>query len=239
MCKDICCGSSSSTDAVLSNDKNNRRQRCRSVTALIFRSGAVCLIGAHTEEECIEAAESVARRANFSIYVDRPAQTTVVLNKNNNKQKRYSVSRFRVFAFRICNLAATFHCEKRSSTPIGLDALSIELKSRLSHQHHKVQLAYQPECFNGLRLKLTRYCRIDKERNKSKGNKYNNEDTHETPSALIFTSGKVILTGCASKAAIKTLPFFSVSCSSCFFLNFFFLLHFCIPIGQFEFKVQN
>jgi TATA-box binding protein (TBP) (component of TFIID and TFIIIB) len=87
-----------------------------------------------------------------------------------------------------------------------LDALSIELKSRLSHQHHKVQLAYQPECFNGLRLKLTRYCRIDKERSKNRKGKYDDdeEDTHGTPSALIFTSGKVILTGCASITAIKT-----------------------------------
>jgi TATA-box binding protein (TBP) (component of TFIID and TFIIIB) len=201
MCKDICCCSDAAA-AVLSNGKNNRRRSHRSVTALIFRSGAVCLIGGHTEEECLEAAESVARRANFSVYVDRPAQTTVTLH-NNNQQKRYSISRFRVFAFRICNFAATFHCEK-GSTPIGLDALSIELKSRLSHHHHKVQLAYQPECFNGLRLKLTRYCRIDKERSKKSKGKYDDEDTRGTPSALIFTSGKVILTGCASKSAIKT-----------------------------------
>jgi TATA-box binding protein (TBP) (component of TFIID and TFIIIB) len=37
----------------------------RSITALIYQSGNVCLIGGHTDDECLEAAKKVIRRANF------------------------------------------------------------------------------------------------------------------------------------------------------------------------------
>jgi TATA-box binding protein (TBP) (component of TFIID and TFIIIB) len=179
-----------------------QQKQKRSVTALIYRTGNVCLIGGHTEAECLEAAQKIVRRANFSIYVNKPASTTIssttTRKKERNKAKNsYSIDWFHVFAFRVCNRAATFQIVGMHSI-LSLDMLAERLKNSMAEEEaENVQVIYQPEHFNGLRLKLQRYChvQVSTQINKNQIPPIQQQQQQEKPSALIFSNGKVILTG--------------------------------------------
>jgi hypothetical protein len=150
------------------------------------------LIGGHTEAECLEAAQKIVRHANFSIFVNKPASTTISTKGRRKKAKKnsYSIDWFHVFAFRLCNRAATFQIVGLKAI-LSLDMLAVRLKKSMVEEAENVQVIYQPEHFNGLRLKLQRCCHVQiLEENNNK-----TQNQQQKPSALIFSNGKVIITG--------------------------------------------
>jgi TATA-box binding protein (TBP) (component of TFIID and TFIIIB) len=108
-----------------------------------------------------------------------------------------------VIAFRICNRASTFNIE----ATINLTRLETKLKADIqenpcNNNYNSVHVAYQPEKFNGLRLRLRRYISVEGTAGSVKKGGDVSLGKEESPSALIFSNGKVILTGCNSKESL-------------------------------------